>query len=384
MKRGRRRREDPTIPAHIKQVDIPSGAYWNRRDLYWYTLLPTGTGQKRVKLADKTATLADIHAKLDTVRGIDRTSLDWLMQKFEESPVFLALEYSTQKQYQKCRLIASQQKTKIGPLGKLAAARLTTPVFQGIVDRLALEGTPTKANHFLRYVRRVYSWGVQRGHVPANPCKGCAQADERKRRRLPDDQPFEALIAFAKERAEYPPHTEGSIAPYMWMTLDLMYLCRLRGIEAITLPESHGLDEGVLTNRRKGSRDNIVAWTPRLRAVWHAAAERRRQLMERHSVPTPIDPKDRALIVGQEGRPISKNTFNARWQAMMKLAIEAGVITAAQRFGAHDVKRKGISDSPGNRHDKQQASGHRSERMMDVYDLSVPVVPTSEKAKKPV
>lgn len=49
-------------------------------------------------------------------------------------------------------------------------------------------------------------------------------------------------------------------------------------------------------------------------------------------------------------------------------------MTAEQRFGLHDFKRRGITDTEGTRADKQQASGHRSEGMLDVYDLSVPVV----------
>lgn len=52
-----------------------------------------------------------------------------------------------------------------------------------------------------------------------------------------------------------------------------------------------------------------------------------------------------------------------------------------QRFGTHECKHRGVSDTPGNRHDKQEGSGHRSERMMDTYDHEVPVVPTPEHRK---
>jgi hypothetical protein len=64
----------------------------------------------------------------------------------------------------------------------------------------------------------------------------------------------------------------------------------------------------------------------------------------------------------------------------MKLAIEEGVMTEEQRFGPHDLKRKGITDTKGTRGEKQQASGHKSQQMLDVYDFAVPVVPTSEKS----
>lgn len=51
--------------------------------------------------------------------------------------------------------------------------------------------------------------------------------------------------------------------------------------------------------------------------------------------------------------------------------MEDGVITKEERFGLHDLKRRGITNTKGNQHDKQEASGHRSSSMMDLYDLSI-------------
>lgn len=53
------------------------------------------------------------------------------------------------------------------------------------------------------------------------------------------------------------------------------------------------------------------------------------------------------------------------------------MLTEVERLGMHDFKRKGITDTVGNRADKQQAYGHKDESMMDVYDLSVPIVSPS-------
>jgi hypothetical protein len=53
------------------------------------------------------------------------------------------------------------------------------------------------------------------------------------------------------------------------------------------------------------------------------------------------------------------------------------VITAEQRFALHDLKRRGITDTVGTRAEKQEASGHRDPKMMDVYDHSLPVVSPS-------
>ena len=37
---------------------------------------------------------------------------------------------------------------------------------QRTVDALDADGTPTKANKVLRYLRRVYRWGVNNGQSP--------------------------------------------------------------------------------------------------------------------------------------------------------------------------------------------------------------------------
>lgn len=69
-------------------------------------------------------------------------------------------------------------------------------------------------------------------------------------------------------------------------------------------------------------------------------------------------------------------TLDTAWQRLIHKAIEAGVITEAQRFSPHDLKRKGGTDTTGNRAEKQDALGV-SEAMMKVCDKSVPTVKPS-------
>ena len=46
------------------------------------------------------------------------------------------------------------------------------------------------------------------------------------------------------------------------------------------------------------------------------------------------------------------------------------------RFPFHDLKRKGVSDTTGN---KQDASGHRNASMLNIYDVRLKTVePSSE------
>lgn len=53
-------------------------------------------------------------------------------------------------------------------------------------------------------------------------------------------------------------------------------------------------------------------------------------------------------------------------------------VKTQERLGLHDL-RQGMAGAHGTRHDKQEASGHRSAGMMYVYDKSLPLVSTSEK-----
>jgi integrase len=87
-----------------------------------------------------------------------------------------------------------------------------------------------------------------------------------------------------------------------------------------------------------------------------------------------MDPGRRALIVTTGGEPITKSGFDSTWQRMITAAIAAGAIAQADRFSLHGLKHRGVTDTTGTRGEKQQASGHRSERMMDVYDHDVPTV----------
>lgn len=363
------------MPAHVRAVDLPTGIYWDRARRHWYTI----ADRKRIKLGDAKTTLADLQAKLANVRGIDRGSLDWLMGQFNGSLKFAKLAPRTQKDYKAYRAAIALFPTRAGKLGTLPAARLAATLFQGIVDGLEKAGTPTKANHWLRYLRRVYNWAIGRTSITINPLKGVDSATERKGAKVPTQAVYERMVDFARDRGARTRGVKGAVAGYLWPMMELMYLCRLRSIEAVTLTDAHALAEGVLTNRRKRSRDNIAAWTPRLQAAWDAAVARRANILAKHKRPIPLRPEQRRLLVNETGGAISDRAIQGAWSSLMRAAIDAGVITAEERFGTHGCKHRGISDTSGNRHDKQQASGHRSERMMDVYDHEVPVVPTSER-----
>ena len=379
---GRPRKRPANLPPHIDLSRVPAGIYWQPARQCWYVRVQNARGTtspKRVAGAD--ARMSDLHAIAEQIAGVDRSSLRWLCAQFAESAQWRKLSASTRKDYEYCARVLCDWPTKAGKVGELVANRITRPLIQRLIDAIAGAGetpTPSKAVHVQRYLSRVWEWGLNRGYVSAvNPATGIDRPTERKLRRLPDPATMTAITRFAYERGQRSNGTEGALPSYVWAVAEIAYLCRLRGVEVVTLMESAELAEGLRTNRRKGSRDNIVAWTPRLRAAWSALIARRDAIWHRKRMPIPISADQRPVVVGRDGRRLSRSGLSTAWQDCMLAAVEAGVISEAQRFGLHDLKRRGITDTTGTRADKQDASGHRSDTMMDVYDLSLPVVPAA-------
>jgi len=374
MTRGRKRKQDPSIPAHIDQAKIPTGIYWDRTgNGRWYIFESVDGRKKRKTVAGPGAKLSELHAIAEPTTDVG--TVEWVCSEYHASAKFKKLAKTTRDDYEYSRDVLIKFPTQLGvPFGKLRANSIRNIHLQRIIDKLDEEGTPTKANKVLRYSRLVFRWAINRGKVQQNPAQGLEAAKERKLQRSPATDAYTAMLIFAQERAARQARTKGSGSPYLPLIMEIGYLCRLRGIETLTLVESQGEKEGLRTNRRKGSRDNIVEWTPRLRASWDAALKLRRET--RGDAPELIRPDDRFVFLAEGGEPLSKSGLDTAWQRLVTAAIEEGVITEAQRFSLHDLKRKGVTDTPGTRAEKQDAAG-LSEGMMKVYDKSVPTVKPS-------
>jgi site-specific recombinase XerC len=372
----RARKHDPSIPSHIVQQALPKGVYWDRSGKgRWYRFVDRDGKIGRETLAGPGAKLSDLHAMVEDRSA--RGTVEWLSELYHASAKFKKLAPLTRADYVYSRDVALKLPTAAGgTFGKLEIARLRQAHIQRVVDRLDNEGTPTKANKVLRYLRLLFRWGVNRGLCTHNPAQGVEAAQERKLRRLPASEVYNALRDFARERGDRTAHTEGSVAPYLWLVMELGYLCRLRGIETITLTEANEEAEGLRTNRRKRSRDSLVEWSPRLRAVWDTALEQRKATITRLKRPEMLRAEDRCIFLGQGGEPLTRSGLDSAWQRLIHLAIEKEVITADQRFGLHDLKRKGGTDAAGNRGDRQDALGV-TDAMMKIYDQSVPRVKPS-------
>jgi hypothetical protein len=86
--------------------------------------------------------MSDLHRIMEQLAGIDRRSLDFVMEQFATSEKFRSLASATQGVYEKYWKVASDSPTAAGTL---AVRGLSAPLMQKIIDKIADQGTPTKA-----------------------------------------------------------------------------------------------------------------------------------------------------------------------------------------------------------------------------------------------
>lgn len=389
MTRGRKRKFNPAIPGHIDQESLPRGIYW--ADGRWYVLYPhpEGYGQKKETVAGGRARLSDLHAIIEARRGGDiHGTLDYLVNTFKRSSEYAELSAKSRTGYDYCANRATNYLLRDGRrLGTQRIEHLSVPVVQRIIETLAvgrpahgsmpaMKATPAAANRVKSYLQRLFAWGIRHGHCKINPAEGVRKVREKREARMPEHSTFDAVLAFAKNGAALTAHAPGSCPPYLPAVMVLAYAVRLRGIEVNTLTDAHLLPEGIRSNRRKGSRDNVTTWTDDLREAVRWLQSYRQDRMEAHRRPIPISAEQRSLVVSESGTPLTKSALDSAWQRMIRRAITQGVIEPDQRFALHGLKHRGITDS-----DDKASGGHRSEAMRQLYDHAVPTVKPAVKPK---
>jgi len=384
MTKGRKRKHDPSIPAHIQQPLLPAGCYWNRRDRYWYTMVE-GEAPRMRRLGGEDALLSDLHHAMECLAGIDRDTLDFLLDQHAKSAAFRKLAQDTQEDYIRCRKIINGFQTKLGvPFGNLKLRKVDLPVVQVLVDAvadgkrryddIAEKRTPSSGAHVQRYLSAAFVWGMPRGLCKFNAAQGVDMPSEVGAHRMPDLVTMKAVVALFKRRGGLPTRTKGSLAPYVWAVAVIAYECRMRSVEVRSLTDADETNEGVIVDRRKGSLGNVTRWSPPLREAWDWLKVRRQGIWASKRLPIPHRPQDRYLVVAETGRPVIKSTMSSAWRRAIAIAITTGVLALEEKFGLHAIKHRAITDTKGNKAEKQLASGHKTMQMVNHYDHSRPVV----------
>ena len=387
MSRGRKRLLNPGIPKHIDQQALPRGIYWDQGRWFVYEDHPEGGRRTKRTVAYGSARLSELHALVEMLRGGDQPgTLDYVVRAFKLSSEYKGLSKSTRDDYERHSNLACAYVLKDGgKLGTMVVDRMSVPTIQRLVETLALgreagvrqpalPPRPSTANHVLRYLRRLFAWGIRHGKCKTNPASGVRAAKEVGAFHMPEPDAFRAVLKFARQRARLPLHAKGAVPPYMPAIMLIAYHGRLRGIEVTELTDIHQQQEGLLCERRKGSLDSITPWNRDLRWAWAWLQRYRTARMEAHRRPVPMKADARRLLVTQTGTPLARSTLKTAWQRLILAAIDTGVIAAEDRFNLHGLKHRGITDTPGTRAVKRDGAGHVNPAMTIRYDHDVPVV----------
>jgi integrase len=258
-------------------------------------------------------------------------TLSWLLSEYVASPRYARLMPATRKHYDHYRTAIEGKDLSNGRrFGDVPLEKITRGVIAKYRDSMAK--TPIQANRHLQFLGAAFSFALEREYVSENPVTGVE-----KNRQPP--------------RSRYVTQTEYRVAylaapDWLKAAMELAYLCRARRGEVLGMKmREHILEDGVYVQRTKGSDSEVTLWSDRLRAAVALARTHNRDVLSPY------------LLHGADGKPISSPAFNSAWKRLMEKVKAAGVVP----FPYHDLKAAGISDH------KKHASGHRSERMAEVY-----------------
>ncbi|MGZ8213511.1 MAG: tyrosine-type recombinase/integrase [Methylosarcina sp.] len=328
----------------------------------WYIYRPhLGEGKlgKDIKLCPEKSPLSEVWLRYEALAGTGapRKTLNWLFEQYLASAQHADKADKTRKEYELNAKTLSRTplKTGSGLFGEVDAERITPGVIRKYIDARttpAGKPAPVAANREIAFMSICYSWAIERDLLKTNPCKDVRRNSEKPRERYITEQEYQAVFNLAAK------------LPHIQAAMEFAYLCRMRLCEVLDLKQSDIKENGILIRRRKGSRDNITKWTPRLEAA---------VIMSR-SLPMPgVQPINPYLIRGLGGQKLTEGGFQSSWQRIMIKAAEMGI----ERFTFHDLKARGVSDTEG---DKQKASGHKSASMLAVYDRKIAeVMPAGDK-----
>lgn len=87
MRRARKRKHNPNIPAHVDQAALPAAIFFDQRGSgVWYTLHRDEHGiQRRRNVAPADVSLTELHPIMDEASNVDRGIIRDVCEKFHEN-----------------------------------------------------------------------------------------------------------------------------------------------------------------------------------------------------------------------------------------------------------------------------------------------------------
>ena len=299
---------------------LPKYVYVNRGR---YIYRPPGT--KDIVLGKVISlSIPDVWEAYRQLTGTSKQTLNYIVDEYLKGFDFAKLK--SQKERKRLLDVVANTDAK-GRFGNKQYANITPGVIRKYLDH---KGT-VSANREIAALSAAWSYCYQRDIVTIpNPCLGVDRITETPRKRYVNESEYQ------KAYQTMPKHIQ--------VAMELAYLCRMRLSEVLDARVKDIEEEGLNTRRLKGSDDALTLWSPRLQKAVNRGLE--------GCIRTP-----KMTIVNRNGSQVKRSSFQTTWQRRMK--------TFEPRFSFHDLKAAGVSDFEG---DKKKASGHKSERMVSVYD----------------
>jgi site-specific recombinase XerD len=361
-----RSRSTTALPHNIQREKLPTGVWYNKSGsgcwMMDYKDIAAGKWRSK-KIAGGSATLAEIWQAHAANQQDKQTALTFraLSLDFQQSIDWRDLSPLTRKDYLNCHKQIVNTKASDELFGDIEIIHWSVGTVRKYRDFRA-EKSRSRANKELAYIKRLFSWAYVYEKVKFNPAKGVPKLTIDPRQHYAEDEHFAFLLQVAKDASGY---------WYLPYAMEIAYLCRMRLCEVLDLTEANARTEGLLIKRRKGSRDNIVAWTDHLLELWHSIIRIRDSILAKRHQPLP---QSRPIFISKRTgdliAPSTLETAKKRIDALAKAKAEELGIDYTH-FTFHDLKRKGVTDTEGN---KQEASGHRSAAMLNIYDVKPIIV----------
>lgn len=331
MVKKRRDNKDNWMPQGVR---LAKGRYIIRSKL---------TNHKEKRLCSGKATRAQVWATYESLQDNGLNTLDDLCKDYLKSTIYKKKSKSTQELYFYC-LKALRKITFNGgsKFIELAPEKITSGILRQILDLMDANGKGVMGNRAIKgFLSAVYSWAIERDliGININPCHAVTRIPEKSDERYVEDQEYYFALKVAED--EFP--------EFLSRSMELCYLLYNRISETLKLMRSDLLDDGVNVERLKGSKTNIVRWSPRLREA----------VKSKHKVASVY------VLHDDKGQKVSYNRLRYHWDKLMsrceELAEEKGIVFS--RFHRHHLKAKGISDQEKN----QNSAGHRDGKSQEVY-----------------
>jgi integrase len=259
------------------------------------------------------------------LRGSESGSVEWLIDRYRETTRWGQLSPATRRQRE------NVFKSLVSRSGKTPSDQISRADIQATID----SKLPASGRHFLQAMRGLFEWAAGNARlVPIDPTAGVKAAS-----RKTDGHHVWSLDECARFEARWPVGTRQRIA------FDVLLYTGLRRGDAVTLGHQH-IRNGVATIRTEKTGETVTL--PILPPLARSIA----------AGPT----GDLALIAGERGAPMRKESFGTWFRLQCKAAGVPGSAHGLRKASATRAAEAGATE-----HELMAMFGWSDPRMAFVY-----------------